>query len=260
MFAVVSPAKKLDFDTSLPTLPTQTTPRFLDASAELVEQLRGFSVGEIAKLMKVSDNIADLNVQRFAQWQTDMSDDTAARVAVLAFRGDTYQGLGTEHFDTALFAAAQRRLRILSGLYGLLRPLDRIRPYRLEMGTRLATAHGRDLYQFWGERITRQLAADMEQDGSNVLVNLASQEYARAIDRDTLPFPVVSPVFQDEKNGRYKIISFYAKKARGMMAAWMLREAPQSMEDLTAFNVAGYRYDASASTAETPVFRRPEHG
>lgn len=258
MFAIVSPAKKLDFQAPLPDLPEQTTPRFLDHSATLVEQLRGLSTGEIGRLMKISDNIAELNAQRFAQWQTDMRDDTAARVAVLAFRGDTYQGMGADGFDRDLFTRAQQRLRILSGLYGLLRPLDRIRPYRLEMGTRLANAYGRDLYHYWGDRLTRQLTADMQDDGSDVLVNLASQEYFKAIDEDALPFPVVSPVFQDEKHGQYKIISFYAKKARGMMAAWILREAPQTAEDLAAFDVAGYRHDAAASTPEQPVFRRPE--
>lgn len=258
MFAVVSPAKRLDFESPLPHLPEQTTPRFLEGSAELADQLRGFNETDLAKLMKVSDKIAHLNVERFATWRKDMSDDVAARVAVLAFRGDTYQGLDVDHFDSALFAAAQNRLRILSGLYGLLRPLDRIRPYRLEMGTKLATAKGSDLYQFWGDSLTRQLATDMEDAGSKTLVNLASHEYFRAIDTNALPFSVVSPVFQDEKNSRYKIISFYAKKARGMMAAWILRQAPEKPKDLTAFDIAGYSYDAAASTPEKPVFRRPE--
>lgn len=259
MFAVVSPAKKLDFESSQPDLPEQTTPRFLDDSARLVEQLREYDQADIAKLMKVSDKIADLNVQRFADWQADMSDNETARAAVLAFHGDTYQGLDADHFDTELFEQAQQRLRILSGLYGLLRPLDRIRPYRLEMGTRLANARGRDLYQFWGDTLTRQLVADMEHAGSKIVVNLASQEYFKAINVEALPYSVISPIFQDEKNGRYKIISFYAKKARGMMAAWILREAPENAQDLADFNVDGYRYNAAASTPDKPVFQRAQN-
>lgn len=258
MFCVVSPAKKLNFDSELGSLPEQTLPRFLDDSQQLVDQLKALSPVDIAKLMKVSDKIAQLNAERFALWQADMSDDQAARVAVLAFRGDTYQGLDADHFSGAQFRAAQQRLRILSGLYGLLRPLDRIRPYRLEMGTKFANSKGRDLYAFWGDKLTRQLAADMQGQGSEVLVNLASNEYFKAIDPKVLPYPVISPVFQDEKNGNYKIISFYAKRARGMMAAWVIKEGITRAEQLRDFDVAGYRYAPEVSTADKPVFRRAE--
>src|SRR5699024_7131482 len=177
---------------------------------------------DMANLMKVSDKIAKLNVSRFEQWRPDMSGD-AARPAVFAFRGDVYSGLDIDHFGEKDLRAAQSRLRILSGLYGLLRPLDRIRPYRLEMGIRLASDKGSNLYQFWGDSVTRQLAQDMAEQGSDILVNLASQEYFKAINKKELPATIVSPVFEDEKNGKYKVISFYAKKARGLMAAWILQ-------------------------------------
>jgi len=255
MFVVLSPAKTLDFATPLPSLPAQTLPRFLDDSARLVALMRKQSPADIAHLMKVSDKIAHLNVERFALWQQDM-DGEAARPCVFAFRGDVYTGLDIDSFDKKELGEAQQRLRILSGLYGLLRPLDRIRPYRLELGIALANRKGRDLYHFWGDRLTQQLTADMEEQGSRLLVNLASQEYFRAINIKALPFPLVSPVFEDEKDGHYKIISFYAKKARGLMAAWILREGITRAEDLAAFDVAGYRYHPTGSTPDRPLFRR----
>lgn len=258
MFVVISPAKTLDFASPLPPLPVETGARFLDASEQLVKLMRKLSPSEVASLMKVSDKIAHLNVERFALWHQDMSDVEAARAAVFAFRGDVYTGLDVDSFDQTQLHAAQQRLRILSGLYGLLRPLDRIRPYRLEMGIPLANVKGRDLYQFWGKKLTEQLADDMRAEGSEQLVNLASQEYFKAINVKTLPFPVISPVFEDEKNGHYKIISFYAKKARGLMAAWMLKENIRQPEQLTDFAEADYRYCPSVSRPDRPVFRRSE--
>ncbi len=257
MFVVLSPAKTLDFESPVPPLPAHTKPRFLDDSEALVEGLRQRSASDLSKLMKVSAKIAELNVKRFADWQRDMRGE-AARAAVFAFRGDTYAGLDIDAFAKAELAEAQARLRILSGLYGLLRPLDRIRPYRLEMGTRLETGRGRNLYQFWGDALTRQLAADMRKAGSEVLVNLASQEYFKAIQPDGLPGPVITPVFQDEKNGKYKVISFHAKKARGAMAAWIVRNNIDSPDALADFTEAGYRHDVKASAPGQPVFRRPE--
>jgi len=257
MFIILSPAKTLDFENPLPELPERTAPRFLDASAQLVERLRTQSADDLAALMKVSDRIARLNVERFAQWQPDMAGD-GARAAAFAFQGDVYGGLEIGAFDAAALQRAQQRLRILSGLYGLLRPLDRIRPYRLEMSTRLATAAGDNLYQFWGERLTRQLDADMEAAHSNVLVDLASKEYSRAVDKRYLAATTVTPRFEDEKNGRYKVISFHAKKARGLMAAWILQNNIADADGLAGFNVAGYQYAADVSSPEQPVFRRPE--
>ena len=207
--------------------------------------------------MKVSDKIAHLNVERFAQWSTPFDKDNA-RPAIFAFKGDVYTGLDIERFDADDLQAAQKRLRILSGLYGVLRPLDLMQPYRLEMGTRLDNARGKDLYQFWGEIITDQLIKDMKAAGTDVLVNLASNEYFKSVHPKRLPGPVIEPVFQDEKNGKYKVISFYAKKARGLMAAWILREGIDKPAALKKFREAGYRHDAEASTDTRPVFRREE--
>lgn len=257
MFAILSPAKKLDFDTTLPPLPANTLPRFLEESSELIRIMRDKSPADIAKLMKVSDKIAHLNAERYAAWRDDM-EPNAARACAFAFRGDTYKGLDVDNFTANELDAAQQQLRILSGLYGLLRPLDRIRPYRLEMGTRLATPQGKDLYQFWGDKLTKQLQEDMEEQGSNVLVDLASQEYAKVIKKRSLPCEVVTPRFEDEKNGNYKVISFYAKRARGMMAAWIVQEQATKAVDLQQFDVAGYRYSKAGSTQDQPIFRRAE--
>jgi cytoplasmic iron level regulating protein YaaA (DUF328/UPF0246 family) len=257
MFIVLSPAKTLDYDNPLPTLPTQTEPRFLDDSAELVRHMRDWTAADLAALMKVSDKIARLNVERFSTWRKNMNN-AAARPAVFAFRGGVYVGLDIDQFNQRQLKQAQSRLRILSGLYGLLRPLDRIRPYRLEMGTRLPNERGRNLYQFWSDKLTRRLAQDMRAADSKVLVNLASREYFKVIEPGMLPGPVVSPVFQDEKNGRYKVISFLAKKARGRMTAWILRNRISRPEELADFDLDGYTYAARQSTPEAPIFRRPE--
>lgn len=257
MFIVLSPAKTLNYENPLPKLPTQTEPRFLADSAKLARQMRGWTADDLAELMKVSDKIARLNVERFSAWRKNM-DGEAARPAIFAFRGGVYAGLDIDAFNQKQLKQAQSHLRILSGLYGLLRPLDRIRPYRLEMGTKLPNDRGRDLYQFWSDKLTRQLAKDMQARKSKVLVNLASQEYFKAINPDGLPGPIISPAFQDEKNGRYKVISFYAKKARGQMTAWILRNNITRPENLQDYDVDGYRYAAEASTPEKPVFRRRE--
>lgn len=256
MLIVVSPAKTLDYESPLPSL-RATRPRLLDDSAELVDRARQLSPADLASLMKVSDKIAHLNVERFAQWSTPFDKDNA-RPAIFAFKGDVYTGLDIERFSADDLQAAQKRLRILSGLYGVLRPLDLMQPYRLEMGTRLDNARGKDLYQFWGEIITDQLIKDMKAAGTEVLINLASNEYFKSVHPKRLPGPVIEPVFQDEKNGKYKVISFYAKKARGLMTAWILREGIEKPTDLKKFKEAGYRYDAEASTDAKPVFRREE--
>lgn len=257
MLIVLSPAKTLDYETPLPTRVRTTQPRLLADSEELVERARRLSPVDLAGLMKVSDRIAHLNVERFARWSTPFDRDNA-RPAIFAFKGDVYTGLEVERFSVETLKAAQQRLRILSGLYGVLRPLDLMQPYRLEMGTRLDNRRGKDLYAFWGDIITDRLVGDMKVAGTRVLVNLASNEYFKAVNVGKLPGPVIEPVFQDEKNGQYKVISFYAKKARGTMAAWILRNGIERAGDLNAFEEGGYRYYRDASTDRKPVFRRAE--
>ncbi|ASK33907.1 hypothetical protein CEK62_05660 [Alcanivorax sp. N3-2A] len=256
MLIVVSPAKTLDYESPLPAL-RATRPRLLEDSAILIERARRLSPAQLSSLMKVSDRIAHLNVERFAQWSTPFDKDNA-RPAIFAFKGDVYTGLDVDRFNGDDLKAAQRRLRILSGLYGLLRPLDLMQPYRLEMGTRLDNERGGDLYQFWGDIVTDLLRKDMNAAGTDVLVNLASNEYFKAVRPKRLPGPVIEPVFHDEKNGQYKVISFYAKKARGLMAAWILRNGVDQPADLKKFREAGYRYDKQHSTDNRPLFRRAE--
>ena len=222
MLSVISPAKTLDFETPATTT-RHTQPDFLTRSRELIGILRDLSPRQISELMGVSDKIAGLNAARFAEWQTPFTPDNA-KPAAQAFQGDVYVGLEAERFDDDDNAFAQDHLRILSGLYGLLRPLDLIQPYRLEMGTKLANPAGKDLYAYWKEELTSALDQAVAASGSPVLVNLASNEYFKAIDAKRLRARVITPVFKDEKNGQYKIISFYAKKARGLMAAWMIHQ------------------------------------
>ncbi|MDX1804642.1 MAG: peroxide stress protein YaaA [Alcanivorax sp.] len=256
MLVVVSPAKTLDYDSPLPALRT-TRPRLLDNSEILIERARQLSPAQLASLMKVSDKIAHLNVERFAQWSQPFNNKNA-RPAAFAFKGDVYTGLNIETFDEAQLKRAQQQLRMLSGLYGVLRPLDLMQPYRLEMGTRLDNPRGKDLYTFWGDIITEQLNKDMKAADTEVVVNLASNEYFKAVRKKHLGGTVIEPVFHDEKNGKYKVISFYAKKARGMMASWILREGIDDPSQLKQFRVAGYRYNKAESTEDKPVFKRAE--
>jgi len=256
MFIVLSPAKTLDYTSAMPAV-EESLPRLLPQSESLVQILRQHDAVSLGRLMKVSDNIAQLNVARNLSWQTEFNADNA-RAALFAFRGDVYSGLEVERFSQTDLAQAQRRLRILSGLYGLLRPLDLMQPYRLEMGTRLSNPLGRDLYAFWGDSITQLLQQDMAEAGVDVLVNLASQEYFRALRPAALNARVITPVFEDEKNGKYKIISFYAKKARGLMAAWIIQNKIERVQQLEQFDQAGYRFVAADSHADTLLFRRAE--
>ncbi|MEE4252309.1 MAG: peroxide stress protein YaaA [Alcanivoracaceae bacterium] len=256
MFIVLSPAKTLDYTSPMPAVKT-SLPRLLKQSELLNQQLREHDAKGLGQLMKVSDAIARLNVERNHAWKPAFDQDSA-RPALFAFRGDVYTGLDVAGFSKVDLAEAQKRLRILSGLYGLLRPLDMMRPYRLEMGTPLRNPAGRDLYAFWGDSISQLLKQDMGKAGADTLVNLASQEYFRAVKPLVLGARIITPVFQDEKNGKYKVISFYAKKARGLMAAWILRNKIQRPEQLEQFNEAGYRFVAEDSLADTLLFRRPE--
>ncbi|KDM90458.1 peroxide stress protein YaaA [Photobacterium galatheae] len=256
MLIVVSPAKTLDYESPLAT-ETYTQPELLDHSAELIEVCRTLTPMDIASLMKVSDKIAGLNAARFAEWQPDFTPANS-RQAILAFKGDVYTGLEAESMDAADFAFAQQHLRMLSGLYGLLRPLDLMQPYRLEMGTKLANGRGTNLYQFWDNIITEKLNTALAEQGDDILINLASNEYFKAVKPKSLKGKVVTPVFKDCKNGQYKVISFFAKKARGMMARYMIDHRLTSVEQLKKFDVAGYYFSPEESTDKELVFKREE--
>lgn len=258
MLIVISPAKTLDHESPLPPH-RATRPRMLEHSRELIEGASTWSENDIKRLMKVSDEIARVNVQRFATWATPFTKANA-RAAIFAFKGDVYTGLDVAAFSAADLAAAQRRLRILSGLYGVLRPLDLMQPYRLEMGLRMDTPRGSNLYQFWGEHITRQLQRDMRAAGTETLINLASNEYFKSIKPRQLPGTVIEPVFQDEKSGSWKVIGLWAKQARGRMAAWIVRRGITKPGELKKYRQNGYRYCAEASNEHRLVFRRAAAG
>ncbi len=256
MLSVISPAKTLDFET--PSTTDQVTqPDFLEHSKPLIDILRGYSPQQLSDLMGISDKLAGLNAARFAEWQPPFTLDNA-KPAIQAFQGDVYTGLAANAFSDDDNRFAQKHLRILSGLYGLLRPLDLIQAYRLEMGTKLPNGAGNDLYAYWKPTLTHALNNAIEESGSNVLVNLASNEYFKAIDTKKLSARVITPVFKDEKNGSFKIISFYAKKARGLMSAWIIQQHINDPDHLTAFDVAGYRFEPAASQGDTLVFTRRE--
>ena len=256
MLAVLSPAKSLDYESPL-TTSRFSEPQLMHESALLIEQLRQFTPADIASLMSLSDKLAGLNVARYAQWQPVATPDNA-RPALLAFNGDVYSGLAAQDFNDADLDVAQQHIRTLSGLYGLLRPLDLLQPYRLEMGTKLANSRGKDLYAFWGNIITEHLNRALQEQGDDILLNLASDEYFKSVRVKQLAGRVITPVFQDEKNGKYKIISFYAKKARGLMARYLVKERISKPEQLLDFAVAGYGYCPELSTENKLVFRRPE--
>jgi len=256
MLTLISPAKTLDFET--PAVTKQfSQPTMLDHSAELIDVLRTKSPQDIAALMKLSDKLSDLNVQRYHEWQLPFDEDNA-KAALLAFKGDVYTGLEAETFSEKEFKFAQKHLGILSGLYGLLNPLDLIQPYRLEMGTKLENERGKDLYAFWGNIITDKLNEKLGQMKNPAIVNLASNEYFKSVKTKQLNAEIITPVFKDEKGGKYKIISFYAKKARGMMAAYIIRNQLDNVEQLKEFDVAGYRYVPAESDGNTLVFKRAE--
>lgn len=254
MLAVVSPAKTLDYQTELPTDQSSDL-LFPEQAAELVDVMRQYTPAELQGLMGISDKLAGLNVARFSQWQWPPAREQAARQALFAFRGDVYAGLQAYSLDSGQIRYLQGHLRILSGLYGLLRPLDRMLPYRLEMGTRVPVGKAANLYEFWSGKLAAALAAEPAgQD--RVLINLASQEYFRAVEPHLQDFRVITPVFRDLKNGRYKVISFYAKKARGMMVRYMAETGAQSPETLKEFRGGGYAYSPERSTDNEWVFLR----
>jgi len=257
MLIVVSPAKALDFESKLPTS-KNSQPVMLDRSEELVGIMSRRTPDDLSSMMSISTSLAELNHERFQDWTTPFTTDNA-RPAVLAFDGDTYTGLdAAASFGERDYTHAQKVLRILSGLHGVLRPLDLMQPYRLEMGSKVSHAGGDDLYSFWGDDVTDHLNAALDESpGAQVLVNLASNEYFSVVQPDRFDGRIVSPRFLDAKgNGDFKIVSFFAKQARGSMAGWMIRERITAFKDLTEFDVNGYRYDAERSTPDEPVFLR----
>ncbi len=254
MLILISPAKTLDYETP-PQTEICTQPDFLEEASALMKGLSKLSEEEVGELMSISPKLAKLNKERFGSWSMPFTNENAKQAA-LAFKGDVYAGMKAWEFDAEDFSYAQKTLRILSGLYGLLRPLDLIQPYRLEMGTAYANPKGKDLYDFWGDSLAEAIDEAVAKSGSDLLVNLASQEYFKAARASKLKAKVVSPVFKDEKNGKYKIISFYAKKARGLMSSYLIRNRVKEAKDIVGFDFAGYRYSAQDSTKDAPVFLR----
>ncbi|ENV62926.1 UPF0246 protein [Acinetobacter junii NIPH 182] len=256
MLALISPAKTLDYTTALPT-DTHTQPRLLEQSQQLIDVCRKLSATEIASLMTVSEKIANLNVERFRDWNAEF-DFSNARQALFAFKGDVYTGLDAYHLKDQDIDFAQQHLRMLSGLYGLLRPLDLMMPYRLEMGTKLKNSRGNNLYEFWGSIITDQINQDLAEIDAKLLVNLASDEYYKSVNEKKIRAEIIKPVFLDQKNGKYKVISFYAKKARGLMARYLIENKLSQVEQLKAFDSEGYYFDAESSSDKELVFKRDE--
>jgi uncharacterized protein len=254
MLIVLSPAKTLDYDTPAST-DAHSTPEFIERSTELIETLRDLSPAQISSLMDISDALAVLNFTRYASWSPKFSRKNAKQ-AILAFNGDVYEGLNAATLNAKQLDYAQSHIRILSGLYGLLRPLDLMQPYRLEMGTRLANSRGKDLYSFWGSLLTETLNAVIATQKSKVLVNLASEEYFKVVKPKFLNADIINPIFEDWKGGKYKIISFYAKRARGAMARYAAVKGIANPEKLKAFDVDGYTYDAAVSNERDWIFRR----
>ncbi len=256
MLSVISPAKTLDYETKVPTR-RKTQPELLDYSAALIEDARKLSPDAIRELMGVSEAIAQLNHQRFMNWHTPFDLDNA-RQALFAFKGDVYTGLDAYTLDKDALGFAQQHLRMLSGLYGVLRPLDLMQPYRLEMGLKFANSGGKNLYEFWGEHITAALNKQLKKIGSPVLLNLASNEYFKAVKPKLLNAEVITPVFKDKKGDKYRVISFFAKKARGQMARYIAEREITDPAALKDYDVAGYYYSEADSSAREMVFLRDE--
>lgn len=253
---VVSPAKSLDYESPVATKKA-SEPRLLDEAATLVDLMATKSPGDLQELMHISPALAELNFERFQDWQVPFSTDTA-RQAVLAFSGDVYHGLEASTFSERDFTHAQKVFRILSGLYGVLRPLDLMMPYRLEMGSKVSNDRGKDLYAYWRDDVTKLLAADLDASpGASVLINLASNEYFGAVDPEGLGARIISPVFLDSKDGGpHKIISFFAKKARGAMSQFLIKNRVTTIKGITEFDGMGYAFDADQSSPDRPVFTR----
>ena len=254
MLIVISPAKTLDY--SVDPKSNHTAPQFLSQSSKLIKTLKEKEPKDIASLMGLSDKLATLNFDRYQSWKAAKSVSSDAKPSMLVFKGDVYQGLNAEDFSNKDLKFAQKHLRILSGLYGILRPMDIMKPYRLEMGTKLETSKGKNLYEFWGELVQNNVIDDLSSQKSDLLINLASKEYFSVLGKMPEFINVVSPVFKDYKSGKYKIISFYAKKARGLMARWIIQNKITDFEELINFDIDGYKYSKAESTTSEPVFLR----
>lgn len=254
MLLVVSPAKKLDFESPLATTLTSQS-NLLEHSKVLIERCVKLSPDQIATLMKLSDKLAGLNAARFGEWSLPFTVANA-RQAILAFNGDVYTGLDAASFNEDDFDFAQHHLRILSGLYGLLKPLDLMQAYRLEMGTKLDNVRGSNLYQFWGDIITHELNKTLAEEEDDALINLASNEYFKVVNKKQLKATIITPQFKDWKNGQYKMISFFAKKARGLMARYIIQNQLTDVEKLKSFDVAGYQYNEALTKGNDLVFTR----
>jgi len=254
MLTIISPAKTLDYDTPTP-IRDYSIPSFLNNSQQLIDVLHSMTAEEIGLMMKISPQLAELNADRFRQWQQPFTPNNAKQ-ALFAFKGDVYTSLDAGSLTAQEITFAQNRLRILSGLYGLLRPLDLMQPYRLEMGTRLANPRGRNLYEFWRDSITEALNTELAGQGNNTLVNLASHEYFKAIRPTKLEARVITPVFKEFKDDNYKVIGLFAKRARGMMARFMIREGLDNPDGLKDFSESGYLFNSDLSTDNDWVFTR----
>lgn len=254
MLAILSPAKTLDYESPVPDLPL-TTPDFPKESKTLIALLRELSVQQIGDLMGISDKLAALNVARYTDWSPRFTDKNS-RAAILAFMGDVYEGLEASTFSADDHAFAQDHVRILSGLYGLLRPLDRLQPYRLEMGTSLANPKGKNLYAFWGDTLANALNGALAAQGDDLLINLASDEYNKAALTKALNARVITPQFREEKNGQFKMVSFYAKRARGLMTSYIVKNRLSTIEDLKKFKGEGYVLNKALTKGDTLVFTR----
>ena len=254
MLAIISPAKTLDYESAVEKFDV-FQPHLLDYSEQLIQVCRQLTPAQIGSLMSISDKLAGLNAARFAEWQKNHNEQNS-RPAVYAFKGDVYTGLAAETLTREDILFAQQHLRMLSGLYGLLCPLDLMQPYRLEMGTKLNNPQGKDLYAFWGELITQSLQTALDEQGDDILVNLASDEYYKAVKADKLKASIVKPIFLDNKGGKYKVISFYAKKARGLLCRYMIQNRLTTIEQLKSFDLGGYWFDATSSDEYELVFKR----
>jgi len=256
MLLLISPAKTLDFDTDA-IIEQYSQPDFLAESAELIDQLKILSPSDISSLMSISEKLGILNSNRFMQWQLPFTPENSKQ-ALLAFKGDVYEGINANSFSSEDLNWANQHLRILSGLYGLLKPLDLIQAYRLEMGTRFANQGGKNLYEFWANKITDKINDELPTHKNGCIINLASNEYFKSVKPKLLNGEIITPVFKDWKNDKYKIISFYAKKARGMMSAYIIKNRLENPAEIKQFNTAGYAYSAEESTINNWVFLRKQ--
>ena len=254
MIIVLSPAKTLDYE--FESKHDHSVPVFLSQSSKLISNLRTKEPKDIASLMGLSDKLAMLNFDRYQSWSPAKKVSSDSKPSMLVFKGDVYQGLQAEDLNNSQMKFAQKHIRILSGLYGILRPLDLMKPYRLEMGTKLETSEGKNLYEFWGDKVQKNVLNELKDQRSDLLINLASKEYFTVLGKLPEDINVVTPTFKDYKSGNYKIISFYAKKARGLMARWIIQNKVTNFEDLSGFDVDGYKYSKAESTATVPVFLR----